>query len=1427
MKKTIITLFLLITTFFVKAQFGSGTELTNGAAWPTSVSSADLDGDGDLDILSSSTQDNKIAWYKNLGGGVFGIQQVITNSAKSCKSTHAIDIDSDGDLDILWGGIFSLSWNKNLGGGVFDVNEIIISNGYIQDVYSGDVDGDGDLDILSASSSSDRIAWYENQGSGVFGSKQIIATSSNYAVSVYAADIDGDGDLDVLSASSNDDKIAWHENQGGGIFGTQQIISIIADNAKDVLAADLDGDGDLDVLSASANDDKIAWYENLGGGVFGTQQILAGNAEFATSVCVADFDGDGDIDVISPSPNNWIVSWIENLGGGVFGALHVITNYSYSKVFSVADIDGDGDIDVLEGGDGTQIMWFENLGTGVFGAKRLLTAVVQDISEIYAADLDGDGDLDVLSASRGDDKIAWHENQGGGVFGVQQIISTSVNGARSVYAADLDGDGDLDVLSASIYDDKIAWYENQGFNIFGTQQIITTSTNYATSVYADDIDGDGDFDVLSASNNDDKIAWYENQGGGMFGTQLIISFNADNAQDVLAADLDKDGDLDVLSASQGGNKIAWYENLGGGTFGSQNILSTTSNGSNFVSTADIDGDGDLDVLASIYNTQNLIWYENLGGNLFSPENIISVSINSLNHAHATDLDGDGDQDILASGYQGFFWHENLGGGIFAIEQTLPSVLSGGSTHSAIYSADLDMDGDYDVLGSVADEIFWFENQVYYSTQIEGRIFFDINQNGVNDSMDIGLGAIIINSTPQSDFSYTHNNGKYYINFSDTPAVYQILPQIPNYWSLVTDSSYYTINIDSSYTYRDSLDFGFYPDTIVNNIKAEIIGSFPRCNDTLNYWLDVKNYGTTLPSGTIHLQLDDSIGYVGSAISPDSINGQNLYWYYDSLFYFSHKQINLQVLMPNFNSIGTSLTSYLNVSVLDSMGNQVLLASDTLNPVLVCAYDPNDKIANPVGIDSLGYISTNTEYIEYTVRFQNTGNDTAITLNILDQLDTNLIWNSLTPLASSHAMQINVDQNGEVIFKFENILLPDSGVDFLGSQGFVKYKIDLKTGLTPGTSIFNTANIYFDQNPTVTTNTKINTIYDCTSFIQNTISNLIICQNDTISGSASDDLSTTKFNWEIPNVYNSTGNNFNWAADTSGVFNLILYATNSACNKDTTIVLNVNPSFVSNQNNSICQGDSLLIYSNYQNTAGIYYDSLQTINGCDSILTTTLIVNPIFSFNQNQSICQGDSILIYSMYQNIAGIYYDSLQTINGCDSILSTTLSINPLPNVSIADFLLDTICGNSGLVTLPIGSPSGGSYSGIGVSGGNFDPSAAGIGTHNVIYTFSDINTCINSDTTIITVQLCTGIDNNSNDFGILIYPNPNTGLFTIEKPNGLNKEVEVRLLDVTSKLIIDKVIPIDMHKIDIDITKYSKGIYYLQLIIDKEIFVKQILKN
>jgi hypothetical protein len=137
--------------------FSTQQVISTEAEGATSVFAADVDGDGDLDVLSASETDDEIAWYENTGGaGSFGTQEIISTAADGARS-----------------------------------------------VFAADLDGDGDLDVLSASYEDDKIAWYENtNGEGSFAAQPAISTAADGATSVFAADLDRDGDLDRTTTRS-------------------------------------------------------------------------------------------------------------------------------------------------------------------------------------------------------------------------------------------------------------------------------------------------------------------------------------------------------------------------------------------------------------------------------------------------------------------------------------------------------------------------------------------------------------------------------------------------------------------------------------------------------------------------------------------------------------------------------------------------------------------------------------------------------------------------------------------------------------------------------------------------------------------------------------------------------------------------------------------------------------------------------------------------------------------------------------------------------------------------------------------------------------------------------------------------------------------------------------------------------------------------
>jgi len=341
------------------AIFTTSDTITTGADYAYSVYAEDVDGDGDMDMLSASYNDDKIAWYENDGNENF--------------TAHAITTSADG----------------------------------ASSVYAVDVDGDGDMDVLSASEYDDKIAWYENDGNESF-TPHTITTNADAAGSINAVDVDGDGDMDVLSASYDDDKIAWYENNGSQSF-TSHTITTSADGAWSIYAVDVDGDGDMDVLSASIIDNKIAWYENNGSQNF-TSHTITTECDDAWSVYAIDVDGDGDMDVLSASYDDFEIAWYENNGSQIFTPHTITTRADHARSVFAVDVDGDGDIDVLSASDyRDKIEWYENDGNENFTTHEI-TRDADGACSVYAVDVDCDGDIDVLSASLYDDKIAWYEN---------------------------------------------------------------------------------------------------------------------------------------------------------------------------------------------------------------------------------------------------------------------------------------------------------------------------------------------------------------------------------------------------------------------------------------------------------------------------------------------------------------------------------------------------------------------------------------------------------------------------------------------------------------------------------------------------------------------------------------------------------------------------------------------------------------------------------------------------------------------------------------------------------------------------------------------------------------------------------------------------------------------------------------------------------
>ncbi len=354
--------------------------------------------------------------------------------------------------------------------------------------------------------------------------------------------------------------------------------------------------------------------------------------------------------------------------------------------------------------------------------------------------------------------------------------------------------------------------------------------------------------------------------------------------------------------------------------------------------------------------------------------------------------------------------------------------------------------------------------------VTGFVFLDGNNNGIKDVNEPGVANAKVSLLPDSNYQYTDAYGAYH--FTSLPGNHTIawdsIPGQPYVLAPGNVPSYNVTLVQS--TVVNNLNFGLntnYPDY---TCSVNLYAPFPRCNNTVTYSLIYQNLSNNIFNGNVVFVLDTGETYQAATPAPALINGDTLIWNYSSLAPYIYNYIHVSVLLPGG---GNDVTNTATINALNGATVEYT-ESKTATQTILCSFDPNDKAVNPPGEQNQNFTLFNIP-LEYTIRFQNTGNDTAFNVSIRDFLDSDLDWNTLEVIGSSHPMQTIIDNAGQITFTFNNILLPDSNVNEPGSHGYLRYRIHHKPGLAENTPITNTAYIYFDQNPPVVTNTTLNTL----------------------------------------------------------------------------------------------------------------------------------------------------------------------------------------------------------------------------------------------------------------------------------------------------------------------------------------------------------------
>ena len=326
--------------------------------------------------------------------------------------------------------------------------------------------------------------------------------------------------------------------------------------------------------------------------------------------------------------------------------------------------------------------------------------------------------------------------------------------------------------------------------------------------------------------------------------------------------------------------------------------------------------------------------------------------------------------------------------------------------------------------------------------VEGNVFYDTNQDGYKSSSEFGYPKVKLIARPSGLQLTPDHDGNFAFKGE----------QGKSYKIDIADSIRFSSIIKNNYN---------------NAIGVKLKDEYPEINTS--FWLPRARCFTKLPAA-FYLQNTGVVPVekVVIRLAPKNLkllqNGalvDTATFTYQNLGVHQSASLAYDIEWPEAELTGQTATLK---TITDLYVNGVVASRkiDSVQTIIRCSYDPNDKSVTPAGIsDKLYTLKTST--LQYQIRFENTGNDTAYHVVIRDTLNSNLDFSTFEVLGSSHKMNAEISKNGLVGFHFNYINLPDSTTDKKGAQGYVRFSIKPKTTVANNTLLCNKAAIYFDQN----------------------------------------------------------------------------------------------------------------------------------------------------------------------------------------------------------------------------------------------------------------------------------------------------------------------------------------------------------------------------
>lgn len=1093
----------------------------------------DFDMDGDQDFLVSVDPDHYLMENDN---GSYVFNQELNLEYEQNLTFYSFDLDQDNDLDLVIKDNYDVrfSYNEN---GIFTLPKFAldIPNFYATQLAIGDIDQDNDVDIGYVSVTSEYFTLALNDGSDTIFTdvEEYEFSAIQTGFDVKFIDIDSDNDLDVFLGSSNhatldEQEVAWLKNMGGSfeLKYAPKPTFLTKSGWTHLSAVEIDGDNNLELVAVSGHQSYNRIYSLEFDNSLDSMVIMDTYQDSANNflhIRTGDLNADGKDDICAFNISSKNITTFfnqfpnENLSSQeIISNVGIVSNNLVDQ--ALLDLNGDGHLDIIYSEkisifntNGNTYLLYYQPNTNNFSDSILVAST--PLQGFRSFDADGDGDLDLICTDNANNNSGYVflknvDNLGTYEPPVHVFANYFYSLNYNFDHGDLDNDTDEDLVFYSqqnINGDiirKLIWMENDG-NANFTNPIVLDSfpfNYFVGNLRVTDMNGDGFKDIIyhtklssiSAPVNDVRILFNIN-GTGEFAPPNIIHTSEEKyfqSHNFYTVDIDLDGDIDLVERSDLG--VAWFENLNNsGEFDYHTFappINEIFNSSYLTGLADMDEDGDLDF---IFNDRYLLyWTENtaihpywLEGDLIADTILnctydnddfliydwvvvaekspyqLAVVTDSLGHYRIPVDSGEwvisaiprsdywtpcfedstvtlvGLNDTITTNFYmqpngdcGFLDWEISDNGRFRLCETNSSTIE-----ICNYGVETLSNLQVEV---VLDPLLTFENSSHpFNVISNDTIIIDLDSLAFNECEMVTIDVL---TTCDSVALFT------------APCInYQILPSdlcAPS--DSLWDGSMITVD---GYCQNDSIYFtlqniGTGPMTMpaqhrVQIINDDIVMLFEEDDYQLDV-LEVKELSYASQGLGLRLSADQSSN--NPAIDVAS------------------------VIVPNCDDLANNII--LNWLPTEN-GNP--FTESTCNPFFG-SYDPNDKAAIPVGIGQEHNIQRNWE-LDYTIRFQNTGNDTAFLVVLRDTISDYLDLATFNMRGGSHDYTYTLNEERELVITFQNIELPDSTTNLAESQGFVEYTISPKSDAPFGSVIENTAYIYFDHNPPIITNTVFHTI----------------------------------------------------------------------------------------------------------------------------------------------------------------------------------------------------------------------------------------------------------------------------------------------------------------------------------------------------------------